>query len=296
MALNVGAEIVTLNGVVLEQGTDYTATTNTITLTAGASAGDELNVFAFGNFTVADTVSASAGGTFQNNVTVNGTVTADDVSVSGNLNLSSSNAKLTINSVGAGIDLLSADYGTSYINLGTASDTDKGRIQYLQSTNTLSFKTNNASRMIIDSAGRVTMPYQPMGMAYGAVGQSVVNGNKVIFPSTANIVGGVTYNAGSFTVPVAGKYLFAVNVSTSATSVNAEDGIYLNVYKNGSYYISNGITPLSNFGAVSGEENTFASTYIVEMSANDYVDVRFRDVSSSSATIGAGSLTIYLLG
>jgi hypothetical protein len=79
MALNVGAEIVTLNGVVLEQGTDYTATTNTITLTAGASAGDELNVFAFGNFTVADTVSASAGGTFQNNVTVNGTVTAGNI-------------------------------------------------------------------------------------------------------------------------------------------------------------------------------------------------------------------------
>ena len=76
MALNVGAEIVTLNGIVLEQGTDYTATSDTITLATGATAGDELNVYAFGNFTVADVVSASTGGTFQNNITVVGNVDA----------------------------------------------------------------------------------------------------------------------------------------------------------------------------------------------------------------------------
>jgi hypothetical protein len=76
LALNAGAEIVALNGVVLEQGTDYTATSDTITLTVGATAGDELNVFAFGNFLVADTVSASTGGTFQSNISVSGNVDA----------------------------------------------------------------------------------------------------------------------------------------------------------------------------------------------------------------------------
>jgi hypothetical protein len=87
LSITVGSEIVTLNGIVLESGTDYTPASGSITLATGASAGDELNVFAFGNFQVADTVSASAGGTFQNDVTVNGTVTADGVKASTNLTL-----------------------------------------------------------------------------------------------------------------------------------------------------------------------------------------------------------------
>jgi hypothetical protein len=67
--------IVTLNGIVLENGTDYTATSGTsIVLTVGAAAGDELNVIAFKSFTVSDTVAASTGGTFSGNVAVNGTL------------------------------------------------------------------------------------------------------------------------------------------------------------------------------------------------------------------------------
>jgi hypothetical protein len=65
--------IVTLNGIVLEDGTDYTATDGTsIVLATGAAAGDELNIVAFKSFTVADTVSASSGGTFSGPVTFAG--------------------------------------------------------------------------------------------------------------------------------------------------------------------------------------------------------------------------------
>ena len=61
--------IVTLNGIVLENGTDYTATDgSTITLTTGAALNDELNVVAFKSFTTADMVSATNGGTFSGNV------------------------------------------------------------------------------------------------------------------------------------------------------------------------------------------------------------------------------------
>jgi len=67
--------IVTLNGIVLEDGTDYTATDGTsIVLATGAATGDELNIVAFKSFTVADTVSASAGGTFSGPVTFSGGV------------------------------------------------------------------------------------------------------------------------------------------------------------------------------------------------------------------------------
>jgi hypothetical protein len=65
--------IVTLNGIVLEDGTDYTATDGTsIVLSTGAATGDELNIVAFKSFTVADTVSASSGGTFSGPVTFAG--------------------------------------------------------------------------------------------------------------------------------------------------------------------------------------------------------------------------------
>jgi hypothetical protein len=68
--------IVTLNGIVLEDGTDYTASNGTsIVLATGAAAGDELNIVAFKSFTTADMVPASTGGTFSGNVTVDGALT-----------------------------------------------------------------------------------------------------------------------------------------------------------------------------------------------------------------------------
>ena len=57
-----------LNGVRLD-ATDYTASNGTsVVLGAGATASDELVVTAYKSFTTADMVSASAGGTFNNNV------------------------------------------------------------------------------------------------------------------------------------------------------------------------------------------------------------------------------------
>ena len=66
--------IVFLNGVRLD-ATDYTATNgNDITGLSALSASDEVVVYAFKSFEVADTVSAASGGTFSGNVTHNGDV------------------------------------------------------------------------------------------------------------------------------------------------------------------------------------------------------------------------------
>jgi len=54
LAIKPTAEMVTLNGIVLESSTDYTVTATTLTLTAGATLDDEVNVYAFGNFELAD--------------------------------------------------------------------------------------------------------------------------------------------------------------------------------------------------------------------------------------------------
>lgn len=64
-----------LNGVLLVAGTDYTAATGTsVVLTSGAAASDILEMVVYDIFSVADTVSASLGGTFSGDVSFTGTV------------------------------------------------------------------------------------------------------------------------------------------------------------------------------------------------------------------------------
>ena len=123
--------IVTLNGIVLENGTDYTASNGTsIVLTVGAAAGDELNVIAFKSFTVSDTVAASTGGTFSGNVAVNGTL-----DVNGN--------EL----------ILDADGDTSI-----TADTD----------DQINFKTGGGDRMTIDSSGNTGLGVVPPSTYWGS--------------------------------------------------------------------------------------------------------------------------------
>ena len=101
--------IVTLNGITLEDGTDYTATDGvTITLTSAAAAGDELNVVAFKTFAVADVVSASTGGSFGGSISVNGTVTATSFSGDGS----------GLTGVSAGGGLYKGENGTVGSNAG----------------------------------------------------------------------------------------------------------------------------------------------------------------------------------
>jgi len=63
------------NGVKLKAGDDYTATTGTtVVLVQGASANDVLEMVSFDVFSVNDSVSASAGGSFAGNVAMAGTL------------------------------------------------------------------------------------------------------------------------------------------------------------------------------------------------------------------------------
>ena len=83
--------IVTLNGIVMENGADYTASNGTsIVLGVAAQLNDELNVIAFKSFETSDMVSASSGGTFNanvsfgdNNITNVGSIALDSISADG---------------------------------------------------------------------------------------------------------------------------------------------------------------------------------------------------------------------
>jgi len=103
---------VMLNGVTLVAGTDYnTSTANTIGGLAALSASDIVEVVVYDIFTVADTVSAKDGGTFASNVTVSGTVTAnqldtDNIRINGNtISSTDTNGNLNLDPNGTGLFL-----------------------------------------------------------------------------------------------------------------------------------------------------------------------------------------------
>ncbi len=110
LAIVVGAEMVTLNGIVLEVTADYTVTTSSITLTSGAALNDEVNIYAFGNFEVANHYSKTAadarflglaGGTMTGNVSLGDNIKAK-FGASGDLQIYHDGFDSWIHDVGTG--------------------------------------------------------------------------------------------------------------------------------------------------------------------------------------------------
>ncbi len=102
-----------LNGVRLD-ATDYTASNGTsVVLGAGATASDELVVTAYKSFTTADMVSASAGGTFNNNVSFgdNNITNVGDIALD---TITADGSSITVNTdtaLAAGVDLETSTTG-----------------------------------------------------------------------------------------------------------------------------------------------------------------------------------------
>ena len=129
---NPGNVEVFLNGVRLEEA-DFTATNGTsVVLASGATAGDLLSIKAIIVFQVGDAVSKSSGGTFANNVSVTGTLTATSFSGFGG-NLTGVNSDVvddTTPQLGGNLDLNNSNItGTGNVNITgalTASTSVKG--------------------------------------------------------------------------------------------------------------------------------------------------------------------------
>ena len=295
--------IVTLNGIVLEDGTDYTASNGTsIVLTTAAAAGDELNIVAFKSFTTADMVPASTGGTFSGHVNVpagasgsqvpqaqevvkkSGDTMTGDLIVDANVGIwthsptsllsvgststSSGDIALRTTKTAATITPSNSDAGGLDINVGWVSG----------GQGPLTFSISDSVKMRIDSAGRVTMPYQPAFSAYNLASTSqysTASNTWATFDSQLNnwdsqhwfpeINTGSVFSPsnGRFTAPIYGKYLIKLNVSFWLTNT-----IYTTLFRNGVY-----AAPYSL--AYSGTVGTYQSlslSCILQLSAGDYIE------------------------
>lgn len=190
--------IVTLNGVVLENGTDYTATTGTsIVLASGAALNDEINIIAFKSFTTADMVAASTGGVFYGNVdfsagidvtgniTVTGTVDGRDLATDGTkLDGIEALADVTdatnVTAAGALMDSeLTSEASVKALNQGVATTdsptfvtlnattVDLGNWTVTESAGVLYFATGGTNKMKLDASGNLTVTGDVT--AYGTV-------------------------------------------------------------------------------------------------------------------------------
>jgi len=158
---------VVMNGIVLDPS-DFTASNGTsVVLATGAALNDIVNIYAFKSFTVADTVSASAGGTFSANVAVTGDLTVDTdtlfVDASGDavgVNIDPSTLPSFVNQAlkatnGGGLSITSpnlADNRHIFFGHGTASaDIQKAAIK--QSSSDLMFLTDAQERLRVTNNG-----------------------------------------------------------------------------------------------------------------------------------------------
>ena len=142
------------------------------------------------------------------------------------------------------------------------------------------FYTNNTERVRIDSAGRVTMPYQPAFWARRTAGN--VNGPVTIVFNDAQLNVGGHYNAGSgtFTVPIAGVYEFHVSLLTQGGSYRCQAEIRVN---------GSGRTTLEQASGYSYQQGSM--TLMLSLAASDFVTVTLTTSSDGMYGVGYNSFS-----
>ena len=157
-----------LNGVLLFDGDYNTTTANTIGGLDALTASDVVEIVVYDIFSVADTVSAKNGGTFNGDVTVNGDLTVD----TDTLYVDSANDHVGIGTTS--IATLGSQHKTLQINGRNTSNAGALRLRstdnsvdsafWASSTATylaaisnepLHLRTNNTDRLVIDTSGNV---------------------------------------------------------------------------------------------------------------------------------------------
>ena len=143
--------------------------------------------------------------------------------------------------------------------------------------------TSNTEAMRIDSAGRVTMPYQPAFLIKAPstyTGNGTVGGTELFSYTDAviNVGGHFNTTTSTFTAPITGMYAVSWWASASTNALSARY-IRLRLYKNGAVYLN----PHNTISNESGDSdyNLVGASAVVFLSASDTINVQW---GSSTAT------------
>lgn len=233
LSYTVGALLVSLNGVLLEAGSEYTATDgSSVVLVDPAAAGDELNVYAFGNFLVADTYSRGEADAKFLAIT-----DADFVSDTGISNITAGAGQ------GAGLEIAAngATPGATSLFVGQGSD---GTAYVQQRDNKdLAFGTNNTVRARVKGNGEFQMNsgYGSVATAYGCRAWVNFNGTGTVAIRASGNVSSITDNGtGDYTVN------FSTAMPDANYSITASVGSNNNAVVNGAVAVQVELGPLAN--------------------------------------------------
>ena len=209
--------------------------------------------------------------------------------------------QLTVSNSGAALLLLeSTGDDNGQILFGDSADGTVGKVGYSHSTNHMFFNTNGSEAMRINSSGHITTPKNPRFLATKSANSSWANA-KIAF-ETGRIDNANNYDTTNsrFTAPVAGCYYFFVNLTILAGTDGSDDTMYWGLYKNGTAQE----TTQDNWrwqsrSGGSGVEFRSSFSAIIDLAANDYVEVHSSGISTTNGFIrGAGYSNFggYLIG
>ena len=130
----------------------------------------------------------------------------------------------------------------------------------------MSFSTNTAIGLKIDTVGAVTKPLQPAFQAYVSATQSAATWGVVTVTW-----GGENWDIGSnfasnvFTAPVAGKYLFTMKLNTHDGINSSSSALRMNLVPSGQQF---------GYRANTTQRNVAAWSEVVLMAANDTCSIQ----------------------
>ena len=264
-----------LNGVLLQDTTDYTATTKTsVTLTSGATAGDLVEIVAYGIFSVADSVSALSGGTFEGAVVVNNNFTVDNgtIKLDGNYPVGSSNVAIG----DTALDDASFS-GANNVAVGHAamSSTTSGNFNSGVGAYSLNSNTTGSSN---SSYGSSSLENNTTGSSNSAYGAGALNSNTTASNNTA-----VGYQAGYSNTTGAANTFVGFGSGRSSTGTN-------NTFygKDSGFYVTSGSNN-TILGRYDGNQNGLdirTSTGNIVLSDGDG-NPRLRIASSGAISFGS---------
>ena len=176
----------------------------------------------------------------------------------------------------SGMHILSGASQDGAIYFGSTNGSSQGQLKYFHASDSFSIYTNDTERMHIDSAGRVTMPYQP---AFGAritsqmnnlsAGYNTVTFDSEIFDQNSDFNTG-TYK---FTAPVTGKYMLSASIASLNLPLNVQ-WFFLQISTSNRSYTHSTSTDQFDAAADASHVTSYTMSTLADMDAGDTAYVR----------------------
>lgn len=182
------------------------------------------------------------------------------------------------------IRMIATDSSDPFLYFGDLFDTVRGGIGYDTSANTLQIRGyNNSTRISIESNGQTLLPSQQSCFAYSPGTDQSAGGTtpvKVQFNNTNHNIGsGWSTSQDRFTCGTTGRYL----VSWYGIGGNSDSDVYR-------YYLRiNGATWNDLHVRANGAYDGYTRTVILQLNANDYLEVWYNSDSGTAQYTGGGN-------